>query len=238
MSKPRVAYHHGDLRNALISAAIRLIETSGEAAFSLRAAARDVGVSPNAAYRHFEDKSALLNAVAASGLEQMASRMRKAMDRAAESDDGDGPAVARFKAVGRGYLEFAMAHPELYSVMFSASGVAPVAAGAAAMTTPTPLQLLRSSLDALVADGHLHADRRHAAELMAWTVVHGFASLQGTGHVAIPKGRQRHAAVEALLEFTARGVCAPAFPHTQPARPPASRMRPGGEAPRGDGSRR
>jgi AcrR family transcriptional regulator len=53
MSRSRDSYHHGDLRNALISSAVRLIEQRGEASFSLREAARDVGVSANAAYRHF-----------------------------------------------------------------------------------------------------------------------------------------------------------------------------------------
>lgn len=207
MSQTREAYHHGDLRNALIASAVRLIEQGGEAAFSLREAARDVGVSANAAYRHFDDKSALLTAAAADGLEQLARRMLKAMDRAAESGNQERPAVARFKAVGRAYVEFALARPELFRLMFSGSGVECLTAGAAGLATPTPWELLGRSLDALVADGVLPADRREGAELKAWSVVHGFASLALAGHSAVPTGRQRHAALEATLDFAVRGLC-------------------------------
>ncbi len=213
MSQTREAYHHGDLRNALIASAVRLIEQGGEAAFSLREAARDVGVSANAAYRHFDDKSALLAAAAAGGLEQLARRMLNAMGRAAESGRQERPAIARFKSVGRAYVEFAMAHPELFRLMFSGSGVACLAAGAAGLATPTPWELLGRSLDALVADGLLPADRREGAELKAWSVVHGFASLALAGHSAVPTGRQQHAALESALEFAVVGLCAPAVPH-------------------------
>ncbi|MFN6190722.1 MAG: TetR/AcrR family transcriptional regulator [Planctomycetia bacterium] len=211
MSQTREAYHHGDLRNALIASAVRLIEQGGEAAFSLREAARDVGVSANAAYRHFDDKSALLAAAAAGGLEQLASRMMKAMDRAAESGNKERRAIARFKAVGRAYVEFAMAHPELFRLMFSGSGVACLDVGVASVATPTPWELLGRSLDALVTDGLLPADRRAGAELKAWSVVHGFASLALAGHSAVPTGRQRHAALESALEFGVLGLCAPAI---------------------------
>ena len=213
MSQTREAYHHGDLRNALIASAVRLIEQGGEAAFSLREAARDVGVSANAAYRHFADKSALLTAAAAGGLEQLAGRMLKAMDRATASGGNERPAIARFKAVGRAYVEFAMAHPELFRLMFSGSGVACLAAGAAGLATPAPWELLGRALDALVADGLMPASRREGAELKAWSVVHGFASLALAGHDAVPTGRQRHAALESALEFGVLGLCAPARPH-------------------------
>jgi AcrR family transcriptional regulator len=212
MSQTREAYHHGDLRNALISSAVRLIEQGGEAAFSLREAARDVGVSANAAYRHFDDKSALLTAAAADGLEQLARRMLKAMDRAAESGNKERPAIARFKAVGRAYVEFAMAHPELFRLIFGGSGVACLTADAAGGATPTPWELLGRSLDALVADGLLTADRREGAELKAWSVVHGFASLALAGHSAVPTGRQRHVALESALEFGVLGLCALKIP--------------------------
>ncbi|HEY6106105.1 MAG TPA: helix-turn-helix domain-containing protein, partial [Anaeromyxobacteraceae bacterium] len=64
----RVSYHHGDLRHALVEAAVRLVAERGVQGFSLREAAREVSVSPAAAYRHFEDKAALLGAVALDGL--------------------------------------------------------------------------------------------------------------------------------------------------------------------------
>jgi len=208
MSHTRDAYHHGDLRNALVASAVRLIEQGGEAAFSLREAARDVGVSANAAYRHFDDKTALLTAAAAGGLERLSALMQAAMDRAAKSRGKKNLAIARFTAVGRAYVEFALAHPELFRLMFSGSGVECLNRGAAGLATPTPWELLGQSLDALVAEGVLTPERRAGAELKAWSVVHGFASLALAGHSAVPAGGERAAALEAALAFAVRGLCA------------------------------
>ncbi|MBN8617163.1 MAG: helix-turn-helix transcriptional regulator, partial [Deltaproteobacteria bacterium] len=80
MKKPQDAYHHGDLRNSLVEEAVRVVEREGLEAFSLREVARRVGVSANAAYRHFADKDALLGAVASHGLGVLARRMREAME--------------------------------------------------------------------------------------------------------------------------------------------------------------
>ena len=78
----REHYHHGDLRNALLSAALKLVAKRGVEGFSLREAARAVGVSAAAAYRHFEDKSALLAELALEGLVRLANRMEDAISRA------------------------------------------------------------------------------------------------------------------------------------------------------------
>lgn len=213
MRRKRATYHHGDLRNALVSSTVRLVERGGEAAFSLREAARDVGVSTNAAYRHFDDKSALLTAAAADGLAQLANRMLNAMEQVAETGSDAKSVIERFKATGRAYVEFAMAQPELFRLIFSGSGVACLATAATSLTTPTPLQLLNCSLDALVAAGLLTAERRKGAELKAWSVVHGFASLAVAGHSKFPREPQLHEALESALEFTVLGLCAAERPH-------------------------
>jgi AcrR family transcriptional regulator len=208
MALQRDGYHHGDLRNALVVSAVRLIETSGTSSFSLREAAREVGVSANAAYRHFEDKSALMTAVAAFGFRQLATQMVTAMDGAA-GGRATGPAsVARFKAVGRAYVEFAVAHPELFRVMFGECGAECRKAEPGDDATEDPWSLLGQSLDALVADGLLAAERRPGAELKAWSVVHGFASLALDGLASVPTAADRALALEALLEFTVVGLCA------------------------------
>jgi AcrR family transcriptional regulator len=208
MSHTRDAYHHGDLRNALVAAAVRQIEEGGEAAFSLREAAREVGVSANAAYRHIDDKTALLTAAAAGGLERMSALMQAAMDRAAKTRAKKSLAIARSTAVGRAYVEFALAHHELFRLMFSGSGVECLNRGAAGLATPTPWELLGQTLDALVVEGELPPERREGAELKAWSVVHGFASLALAGHSAVPTGRERATALESALEFAVRGLCA------------------------------
>ena len=215
----RDGYHHGDLRNALVASAVRLIETSGTSSFSLREAAREVGVSANAAYRHFDDKSALMTAVAAFGFRQLATQMVGAMASAA-GGRAKGPAsVARFKAVGRAYVEFAVAHPELFRVMFGECGAECRQAEPGDDATEDPWSLLGKTLDALVADGLLATEVRPGAELKAWSVVHGFASLALDGLASMPTAADRARALEALLEFTVVGLCGEASLDASRARP-------------------
>jgi AcrR family transcriptional regulator len=207
MRNARDAYHHGDLRNALVASAVRLIEAGGPSAFSLREAAREVGVSANAAYRHFDDKSALMSAVAADGFARLAGCMRLAMDRASSLPGDEPAAVARLKAVGRAYVEFSTDHPEIFRVMFSEHGAACRSTDAGAQPLETPWTLLGQALDALVVEGLLPPDRREGAELKAWSVVHGLASLTLDGMASVSTRSARTAALESLLQFTVTGLC-------------------------------
>jgi AcrR family transcriptional regulator len=209
VNRPRDAYHHGDLRNALVASAVRLVERDGPGAFSLREAARDVGVSANAAYRHFEDKSALMMAAAAEGFARLAKRMMRAMDRAREGASAQRNSIARFKAVGRAYVEFAVENPELFRLMFSESAKGCLRASAPKQdrAAPTPWEILGMSLDALVHDGVLPAAGREGAELKAWTVVHGFALLTLDGYAGDARGLARAAALESVLAFAVVGLC-------------------------------
>lgn len=206
MTALKKTYHHGDLRNTLVSAAVRLIEQDGLGEFSLRAAAREVGVSPNAAYRHFADKSDLLNAVAAYGFEQLAQRMRRAMRATRTGKNPAELAVNRFKATGRAYVEFALARPELFGVMFGPGGTP------SAPSDPTgdhvgPYALLGSALDDLVTQGVLAPARRPGAEFKAWVTVHGFSRLFLDGAVRFQSGSLRAEALESLLDFAVTGIC-------------------------------
>lgn len=105
-------YHHGDLRAVLLDEAERSIAHRGVDALSLRQLARDVGVSHGAPARHFRDKQALLDALALHGFEELNRRMVAAAT-------GPGELMARFRAVARAYLGFAVEHPELLDVMYS-----------------------------------------------------------------------------------------------------------------------
>jgi AcrR family transcriptional regulator len=107
-------YHHGDLRRALIDAARRLLESEGPTALSLRAVAREAGVSPAAPYHHFKDKSELLDAVAAEGWELLNEKMTQA--RTAESS-----LSGKLASLGVAYVCFARDNPALYRVMYDAS---------------------------------------------------------------------------------------------------------------------
>lgn len=110
-AEARDRYHHGDLRNALLDGAVQLLAEGGVEAFTLRELARRVGVNHRAAYRHFEDKRAILAAVAADGYRALAAKMRAAVE-ASERDE------ERLLAMGRAYVEFGVDERARYEVMF------------------------------------------------------------------------------------------------------------------------
>lgn len=107
-------YHHGDLRRALIDAAQRILESEGPAGLSLRAVAREAGVSPAAPYHHFKDKGELLDAVAQQGWERLNEVMAKSKEAA-------GSARASMASLGVAYVCFARDNPALYRVMYDCS---------------------------------------------------------------------------------------------------------------------
>src|SRR3954464_1407082 len=110
----RRGYHHGNLREALIRAALELIAQKGPAGFTFADAARWAGVSPAAPYRHFRDRDALLADVARRGFELFEAALRRAWD------DGKPPPYVAFENPGPAYLHFARNEPAYYSAMFEA----------------------------------------------------------------------------------------------------------------------
>jgi|SRR5579859_2574653 len=111
MSTSKATYHHGDLRAALLHAAMELLEESGEADLSLRAVARRAGVSPAAPYRHYADREALVSAVAAVGYRELAERLAAAHPAPATPEQLASVAVA--------YVQFALERPALFRIMFT-----------------------------------------------------------------------------------------------------------------------
>src|SRR3984885_6287962 len=111
---PPRGYHHGNLREALIRAALELIATKGTAGFTFAEAARFAGVSPAAPYRHFRDRDELMASVALRGFEQFAAALARAWD------DGRPDEFVALDRLGKAYLEFAHAQPAFYSAMFEA----------------------------------------------------------------------------------------------------------------------
>lgn len=203
---PRSSYHHGDLRRALLEAAVVLVERSGVDGFSLREAARVVGVSATAAYRHFADRSALLGAVAVEGFSALADAMVEARD-AVSSGSPAARARGRFVAVGRAYVEFALTRPAWFTVMFGAVAARPRVRGRAHAIDRDPYELLGDALDELVAVGALPRTRRAGAEAKAWAAVHGVATLLRDGALRCRDRDERAAIVTAVVEFAADGVC-------------------------------
>jgi AcrR family transcriptional regulator len=189
-------YHHGDLRRALVAAATELAASDGPDGVALREAARRVGVSPSAAYRHFPSREGLLAVVGTGAREALARRMLAAMDAVDASD----PALAakeRFRACGREYIGFALDEPGLFAVAFR-----PCPPELYVPEVPSPYHVLSDALDAIEATGRL-AVPRQGAEEAAWAAVHGTAVLLGTG--AIPPS-ERERVVEGTLDMVADGL--------------------------------
>ncbi len=168
--KKRNQYHHGNLEQTLIEAAVSLIAQHGVAGFSLREAATHVGVSPSAAYRHFSSKEDLLNAVAMEGFHRLAFQMEKMMGKA-RAENPESPALEAFKALGLTYITFAVENSSHFQVMFGIPLQEPGAEGT------SPYRLLQAALDDLVREKILAVNDRAGAELYAWSVVHGLAGL-------------------------------------------------------------
>jgi AcrR family transcriptional regulator len=171
-------YHHGNLKEALIRAALELIAKKGAAGFTFAEAARWAGVSPAAPYRHFRDRDELLSDVARRGFDLFAAALTQAWN-----DGLPDPATA-FERVGRAYLEFARAEPAYYSAMFES--------GNPLDTNPElrdagerAFAVLRNATEKLIAT--MPAKSRPPVLMMAlhiWALSHGVASLFGRGDAA------------------------------------------------------
>ena len=208
LAQARETYRHGDLRTALVAAGIEMARSGGPDAIVLREATRQAGVSPNAAYRHFADRQALLTEVSAAAQGLAANSMFAARAAVADSADPVADARARLRAVGTGYLCFARAEPGLFRAAFTvpddlAHSGDPSKAGEAGLT---PFQVLSVTLDELVEVGVLPAPRRPGAELLAWASVHGLGMLIIDGPLrGLTDGMIDHA-TEHLLDMVDRGL--------------------------------
>jgi AcrR family transcriptional regulator len=200
----RAGYHHGDLRQTLLETTLRLVAERGPEGFSLREAAREVGVSPAAAYRHFADKPALLAALAAEGHGRLAAAMEKGTARV---DDPAPPAraVARFVAIGQAYVDFALKNPSFFRVMFGPALKAEGFDPCCAPSGQDAYAVLGGTLDELVESGAVPADRRAGAEIGTWAAVHGLATLIVDGALPLT-ARQRGEAYRTLARSLLLGL--------------------------------
>jgi AcrR family transcriptional regulator len=178
MARPRSAYHHGDLRRALLDAARAVLRQQGPEACSLREVARRAGVSHAAPYHHVPSREALLGALAGQAFEEMDGTMAEAQ-AAAPAD-----AEAQLVAVGMGYFLFALRRPELFRLMIRPEHLAPPRAqGAAAGECLGPYGRLQVVLERLLARPPTAVDAH-----LCWAAVHGLALLALEGGLDLPAG--------------------------------------------------
>ena len=188
-------YHHGDLKEALITASHKILREKGADSLSLRAVAAEVGVSHMAPYSHFKSKKSLFQDVAASGFDELASNMT-------QDSDGLTHAAELILSYGVTYIEFALAQPQLYRLMLgqvenlgrrsaNKSGEDSKTASASIEVSP---ELQRSSkrpfelLENAFAQTSQNELKVKAQALGAWSMVHGMAALLIEGHFEIPVG--------------------------------------------------
>lgn len=198
----RRGYHHGNLREALVQAALDLIAEKGPAGFTFADAARSAGVSSAAPYRHFRDRDALITAIAKRGFEQFTEALRKAWD------EGRPSPIDAFHRLGRAYLAFAREEPAYYSAMFEA-GVDIDADPELRQVSEAAYGVLRGATETLAA--LLPADKRPPAGMMSlhiWSMSHGIASLFGradAGRRPLPMAPEELLEAEILIYLRGLG---------------------------------
>ncbi len=198
-------YHHGNLKEALLRAALELIAQKGPAGFTFAEAARWAGVSPAAPYRHFRDRDELLASVALRGFNQFAAALAQAWD------DGRPEFFTAFDRLGKAYLEFARAEPAYYSAMFEAA--IPLAGNSELREAgDRAFAVLRAAAEKLCAQ--TPAKARPPALMVAlhiWAISHGIASLFGRGDAArrtLPMSPEDLLEAEVLIYLRGLGVSA------------------------------
>jgi AcrR family transcriptional regulator len=201
----RRGYHHGNLREALVEAALELIGAKGPAGFTFAEAARHAGVSPAAPYRHFRDRDALLAEVAQRGFARFEQQL------AAAWDEGRPSLATAFERLGKAYLAFARGEPAYFSAMFE-SGLSLAEHRELQQSGDRAFAVLRSACEALAAS--MPAARRPPPMMMAlhiWSLSHGVASLFARGDAArrpLPMTPEELLEAGALIYLQGLGVSA------------------------------
>lgn len=170
LEPPRL-YHHGNLREDLVTFALAKIRMGGSRSFSLRAVARACGVTPGAAYRHFADRDALLSSVAAKGFEMFAATIFSATANVTDPAE-------RLYVLGRTYVDFAATEGPLFRLMFSRVGTSKITLRSTEPGFAADQQL---AFAVAAAMGVPLAQVDRGLMTLAWTVAHGAASLVADG---------------------------------------------------------
>jgi AcrR family transcriptional regulator len=182
-------YHHGDLRRALLLEAVRIIQSQGVERLTLREVGGKLGVSRTALYRHFTDKSALLNAVAREGFRMLRLRLVDAWERGGRGEKG-------FDWMGRAYVRFAVENPAHYRVMFGGFVRGGTSDKELSAEASAAFQALVDALVALQNEGLVRRDEPVQLARFIWANVHGVAMLAIDGHL-----RGKHGDPDELMRY-------------------------------------
>src|ERR1700709_443687 len=216
-------YHHGNLKEALLQAALGLIAEKGPAGFTFADAARSAGVSPAAPYPHFRDRDELLSSIAQRGFEQFEAALNAAWD------DGRPDTLTAFERVGKAYLKFARQEPAFYSAMFE-SGLSIDINPALQAAGERAFGIIRAAAERLAALAPPRGTRPPAPmmALHIWSMSHGVASLFARGDAArrkLPMSAEDLLEAEVLIYL--RGLGFPTDRRPTAAKDPADQKPPG-----------
>jgi AcrR family transcriptional regulator len=184
-------YHHGDLRRALLDAALELVKEHGPSGITLREAARRAGVTHAAPYRHFADKEALLAALAEEGFRRLRAEVEAAIAEAG--------GLSRSEAIGVAYVRFARKNPSQFRVMFGSEVGDKRRYPSLMQADQAVFDLLSQAIRAAQEAGELPAGNPARMGLVSWSMLHGVASLVVDGQLERAGVRD-----EAIEDFTRR----------------------------------
>jgi AcrR family transcriptional regulator len=191
--KPADRYHHGDLRRALLQAAVGTIRSHGVEGLTLRGVGSALGVSRSALYRHFTDKAALLAAVAAEGFRMLRAELTGSWERA-------GRGLRGFEAMGEAYVRFARAHPSHYRVMFGAN-IVDVEHAELAQEGSGAFDVLVDAIAELQTQRLARRDDPRQMALFVWAATHGVAMLAIDGRLG-----NQSSAIDDLTRYTTQRI--------------------------------
>ena len=177
MSDQTGAYHHGDLRTALLAEATAMIAGGGAASVTMRAIGRRLGVSRGAPYRHFANKTALLVAVAAAGFDRLKDRLQTIDAGAPRSS------VERLRRMGEEYVRFALENPAHYRLMYGKEALTRQDQPELREAAIALFEQLVGVIKAHQRSGGIKRQDPRAQAYVAWSAVHGLASLWIEGHI-------------------------------------------------------
>jgi AcrR family transcriptional regulator len=203
--KARDTYHHGDLRKALLAAAERELAENGIEGFSLRGVAKRAGVSHAAPLHHFKDTRVLLTALAAHGFERFLSA-QKARQAKSEADS-----LSQLVASGMGYIDFALAHPAIFRLMFSSDRPDHEAPDLVAAASAAYDQLIRDVARVHGCEPNADNPSLMTEALKAWGLAHGLADLMTSGRlkylIGLKKTEREKTLVALLRQSFEPSVC-------------------------------
>lgn len=198
------SYHHGNLRQALLDHAVELARAGGPDAVVLRDVQKAAGVSNSAAYRHYADRQALLNEVQIYGMTLLGESMLEALAALPNRGPRDRRALARLRATGQSYVDFALAEPGLFRTAFAPGGLPHTDSSVA--PDRHPFMILSGCIDELVTVGVLTPARRDGLDEAAWAAVHGLAVLYLDGPLAAADDARKQMITDRLLDVITDGI--------------------------------